>query len=76
MSSVALDPLSKFVCSKIKTENIAKCISDYKWVLDWMIGFIALYIFTTWDYRHLERYRQPTHFAVHCYTRTRILSLH
>jgi hypothetical protein len=74
MSSVELDPLIKFVCPKIKKENIVTCIGDYMWVSDWMIGFIASYIFTTRDYRQLQRYRQFTHFTVHRYTRIRILS--
>jgi hypothetical protein len=26
-------------------------MGDYRRVLDWMIGFIAPYTFTTWDYR-------------------------
>jgi membrane protein YqaA with SNARE-associated domain len=45
-------------------------------VLDWMIGFIAPYTFTTRDYR---QYSAVAHFAylpVHRYTRTMILSLH
>jgi hypothetical protein len=41
-----------------------------------MIGFIALYALTIRDYRQLQCYRWSTHFTVHRYTRTKVLSLH
>jgi hypothetical protein len=51
-------------------------VRDLLTVLDWMIGFIAHYTFITQDYGQLQRYRFSTHFPVHRYTRTRVLSLH
>jgi hypothetical protein len=59
------------------SENIVACISDYRWGLDWMIGFINT------SYNQLNSYLQAiwrsrlfTQFTVHRYTRTRIPSLH
>jgi hypothetical protein len=41
---------------------------------DWI--YCNLYIYTIRVYRQLQRYRYSTHFPVHSYTRTRVLSLH
>jgi hypothetical protein len=44
-------------------------------VLDWMIGFIdTLYIHNS-GLQALQSYRCSTHFAIHRYTRTKVLSL-
>jgi hypothetical protein len=38
---------------RICENNIVMCFSDNRWVLGWMIGFIAPYTFTTLDDRQL-----------------------
>jgi hypothetical protein len=47
-------------------------LSRVEWLvrrgLDWMIGFIAPYTFTTRDYKQLQSYRYSIQFTVHRHT--------
>jgi hypothetical protein len=46
---------------------------DYSGLNDWIYWHL---IHTTRNCRQLQRYRYSTHFTVHSFTRTRVLSLH
>jgi hypothetical protein len=48
----------------------------YRRVLDWVIGFIDTSYIQNSGLQAIQRYRWFTHFTVHCYTRTSVLSLH